>query len=118
MRSWSRSKSFEEGEASYRELKAALEGSVESPPANVRTVATSNRRHLIPERHSDSADARLDDRGELHMGEAVEEKLALSDRFGLLLAFFGFDQETYLAIVDRWRSRGSSSGWRRRPGAG
>jgi len=94
--------SFDEGEASYRELKAALEGSVEAPPGNVRIVATSNRRHLIPERRSDSADARLDDRGELHMGEAVEEKLALSDRFGLLLGFFGFDQATYLEIVDRY----------------
>ncbi|HKJ24248.1 MAG TPA: ATP-binding protein [Myxococcota bacterium] len=94
--------SFEEGEASYRELKAALEGSVEAPPGNVRIVATSNRRHLIPERRSDSADARLDDRGELHMGEAVEEKLALSDRFGLMLGFFGFDQATYLEIVDRY----------------
>jgi predicted AAA+ superfamily ATPase len=94
--------SFEAGEASYRELKAALEGSVESPPANVRIVATSNRRHLIPERRADSDDAHVDDRGELHMGEAVEEKLALSDRFGLQLAFFGFDQDTYLAIVDRY----------------
>jgi hypothetical protein len=94
--------SFEAGEASYRELKAALEGSIESPPANVRIVATSNRRHLIPERRADSEGAHVDDRGELHMGEAVEEKLALSDRFGLQLAFFGFDQDTYLAIVDRY----------------
>jgi len=97
--------SFEEGEASYRELKAALEGSVEAPPANVRIVATSNRRHLIPERRADADDAHMDDRGELHMGEAVEEKLALSDRFGLMLAFFGFDQETYLAIVERYAAK-------------
>jgi len=94
--------SFEEGEAGYRELKAALEGSVESPPANVRIVATSNRRHLIPERRADQAGAGLDERGELHMGEAIEEKLALSDRFGLLLGFFGFDQSTFLTIVDRY----------------
>jgi len=94
--------SFEAGEASYRELKAALEGSVEAPPANVRIIVTSNRRHLVPERRADAADARLDERGELHMGEAVEEKLALSDRFGLMLGFFGFDQATYLAIVDRY----------------
>jgi predicted AAA+ superfamily ATPase len=94
--------SFSEGESRYRELKAALEGSVEAPPANVRIVATSNRRHLVPERRSDADDARLDERGELHMGEAVEEKLALSDRFGLMLGFFGFDQATYLAIVDRY----------------
>jgi len=97
--------SFEAGEASYRELKAALEGSVEAPPANVRIVATSNRRHLIPERRADNEAARLDEAGELHMGEAVEEKLALSDRFGLMLGFFGFDQETYLRIVERYADK-------------
>ncbi len=97
--------SFSEGESRYRELKAALEGSVEAPPENVRIVATSNRRHLIPERRADSADAHLDDRGELHMGEAVEEKLALSDRFGLLVGFFGFDQPTYLRIVERYAAK-------------
>jgi predicted AAA+ superfamily ATPase len=97
--------SFDEGEPGYRELKAALEGSLESPPDNVRIVATSNRRHLIPERRSDSRDAHLDERGELHMGEAVEEKLALSDRFGLLLGFFGFDQATYLDIVEHYARR-------------
>lgn len=94
--------SFGESEANYRELKAALEGSVEAPPANVRIIATSNRRHLLPERRSDAADAHLDEHGDLHMGEVVEEKLALSDRFGLLLGFFGFDQATYLEIVDRY----------------
>jgi len=94
--------SFAEGESSYRELKAALEGSVEAPPANVRIVATSTRRHLVPEQRADNEAARLDARGELHMGEAVDEKLALADRFGLRLGFFGFDQETYLAIVDRY----------------
>jgi predicted AAA+ superfamily ATPase len=93
--------SFDEGET-YRELKAALEGSLEAPPANVRIVATSNRRHLMPEWRGDAAQAGLDERGELHMGETVEEKLALSDRFGLLLGFFGFDQPTYLAIVERY----------------
>jgi predicted AAA+ superfamily ATPase len=93
--------SFDEGETAYRELKAALEGSLEAPPANVRIVATSNRRHLLPQRVADNPAARLDDAGELHMGEAIEEKLALSDRFGLVLGFYGFDQKTYLAIVDR-----------------
>jgi predicted AAA+ superfamily ATPase len=97
--------SFEAGESSYRELKAALEGSIEAPPANVRIVATSNRRHLIPELRSDSRDARLDEHGELHMGEAVEEKLALSDRFGLLIGFYGFDQATYLRIVERYAAK-------------
>jgi predicted AAA+ superfamily ATPase len=94
--------SFDAGEANYRELKAALEGSLVAPPGNVRIYATSNRRHLLPETAADSRDAQLDERGELHMGEAVEEKLALSDRFGLALGFYGFDQATYLAIVDRY----------------
>lgn len=93
--------SFDEGETAYRELKAALEGSLEAPPANVRIVATSNRRHLLPQRVADNTAARLDDQGELHMGEAVDEKLALSDRFGLVLGFYGFDQPTYLRIVER-----------------
>jgi hypothetical protein len=93
--------SFDAGETAYRELKAALEGSLEAPPANVRIVATSNRRHLLPQRVADNAAARLDDAGELHLGEANEEKLALSDRFGLVLGFYGFDQRTFLAIVDR-----------------
>jgi predicted AAA+ superfamily ATPase len=97
--------SFEAGESSYRELKAALEGSIEAPPANVRIVATSNRRHLIPELRRDSRDAHLDEDGELHMGEAVEEKLALSDRFGLLIGFYGFNQATYLRIVERYAAK-------------
>lgn len=92
---------FDAGEANYRELKAALEGSLVAPPENVRIYATSNRRHLIPESMADNRAARLDAEGELHMGEAVEEKLALSDRFGLVLGFYGFDQDTYLAIVLR-----------------
>jgi len=94
--------SFAEGESGYRELKAALEGSLAAPPANVRIVATSNRRHLLPERRSDNRAARLDEDGELHLGEALEEKLALSDRFGLMLGFYGFDQATYLEIVEHW----------------
>jgi predicted AAA+ superfamily ATPase len=92
--------SFDEGEPGYRELKAALEGGLEPPPANVRVLATSNRRHLIPERRSENLAVRVDEDGELHLGEALEEKLALSDRFGLMLGFFGFDQRTYLAIVE------------------
>ena len=91
--------SFAEGDSGYRELKAALEGSVAAPPANVCIVATSNRRHLLPERRSENLDVRVDEDGELHVGEALEEKLALSDRFGLRLGFFGFDQPTYLRIV-------------------
>jgi predicted AAA+ superfamily ATPase len=94
--------SFDAGESRYRELKAALEGSLLSPPANVRIIATSNRRHLLPESAADNRAAHLDDSGELHMGEVVDEKLALSDRFGLVLGFYGFDQATYLSIVDRY----------------
>jgi predicted AAA+ superfamily ATPase len=91
--------SFDDGEPGYRELKAALEGGLEPPPANVRLLATSNRRHLIPERRSENQAVRLDEDGELQLGEALEEKLALADRFGLALGFFGFDQRTYLDIV-------------------
>jgi len=97
--------SFDAGESAYPELKAALEGSLEAPPANVRIIATSNRRHLLPEQAADNWAARLDDAGELHMGEAVEEKLALSDRFGLVLGFYGFSQATYLEIVERYAAR-------------
>ena len=96
---------FDAGETRYRELKAALEGSLLSPPANVRIIATSNRRHLLPESAADNLAARLDEAGDLHMGEVVDEKLALSDRFGLVLGFYGFDQATYLAIVDRYATQ-------------
>ena len=91
--------SFGSDEVGFRELKAALEGRLEAPPENVCLIATSNRRHLLPETMADNREARVDAAGELHLGEALEEKLALSDRFGLTLGFFGFDQETYLAIV-------------------
>ena len=94
--------SFDVGEASFRELKAALEGSLAAPPENVRIAATSNRRHLLPESVEDNREARLDEHGDLHMGETVDEKLALSDRFGLVLGFYPFDQETYLRIVGHY----------------
>jgi uncharacterized protein len=97
--------SFDEGEAGARELKASLEGGLEPPPPNVRVLATSNRRHLIPERHSDNAAVRMGEDGELQLGEALEEKLSLADRFGLALGFFGFDQSTYLEIVERHAQR-------------
>lgn len=96
---------FDAGEPGMRELKVALEGSVETTPGNVRIIATSNRRHLLPEFASENRAARLDDDGELHMGEALEEKLALADRFGLVLGFYGFDQPTYLRIVDRYAQK-------------
>jgi len=94
--------SFDAGEANTRELKAALEGSLVAPPDNVRLYATSNRRHLLPETMAENRAAGLDESGELHLGESLDEKLALSDRFGLVLGFYGFDQETYLAIVERY----------------
>jgi predicted AAA+ superfamily ATPase len=94
--------SFGPGEPGYRELKAALEGSLDGPPDNVCIVATSNRRHLLPESMADNRDARVDEQGELQLGEALDEKLALSDRFGLRLGFYPFDQDTYLAIVRRY----------------
>ncbi len=94
--------SFGAGEAGFRELKAALEGSLEAPPANVCIVATSNRRHLLPESMAENRDARLDERGELHLGEALEEKLALSDRFGLVIGFYNFPQPVYLEIVEHY----------------
>lgn len=97
--------SFDEGEPGMRELKAALEGSLEAPPANVRIVATSNRRHLIPQRIRDNREARLDESSELHVGESLEEKLALADRFGLVIGFYGFPQQTYLRIVERYAAK-------------
>lgn len=84
--------------AALTALKAALDGSIEAPPDNVLLYATSNRRHLLPEPKADNLDAyNLD--GEIHPGEAVEEKISLSDRFGLWLRFHPFDQQQYLALV-------------------
>ena len=94
--------SFGLGEGGYRELKAALEGSLDAPPDNVLIVATSNRRHLLPESMVDNRQARLDEDNELHLGEALEERLALSDRFGLVIGFYHFNQPTYLAIVEHY----------------
>jgi predicted AAA+ superfamily ATPase len=87
---------FDVGERGMRELKAALEGSVEATPENLRIIATSNRRHLVPKLVADNRDAALDEHGELHVGEAIEDKLSLADRFGLVLGFFKPDQDTYL----------------------
>jgi hypothetical protein len=97
--------SFDAGDPGYRPLKAALEGSLVATPPNVRIIATSNRRHLLPQSAADNREARLDEHGDLHMGETVDEKLALSDRFGLLLGFYAFDQDTYLRAVDHYAKR-------------
>jgi len=91
--------SFEEGDTSWKLLKAELDGGLEARPANAMIIATSNRRHLLTERYSENSEARMDPDGLLHPGETAEEKISLSDRFGLMLPFFAFDQETYLRIV-------------------
>jgi len=87
--------SFESGEGDYRVLKSVLDGSLERAPENVLLYATSNRRHLVPERQSDNENWQMVD-GELHPNEAVEDKIALSDRFGLWLSFYPFSQPRYL----------------------
>lgn len=91
--------SFGSSELGFRELKAALEGGIEARPRRICVIATSNRRHLLPETMDENRGAYVDKNNELHHGEALEEKLALSDRFGLVLGFYACDQPTYLAIV-------------------
>ncbi len=91
--------SFETGETRYKALKSVLEGSIEMPPRNVLLYATSNRRHLLPEKMSDNLDTQLVD-GEVHYSDAVEERISLSDRFGLWLSFYPQKTEGYLRIVD------------------
>lgn len=93
--------SFESGDGLYTALKSVLEGSIELPPDNVLLYATSNRRHLIPEQMRDNLDTKLVD-GEVHYSDAVEEKISLSDRFGLWLSFYPPNTETYLEIVDHY----------------
>ncbi|GAB2867543.1 ATP-binding protein [Pseudoduganella ginsengisoli] len=94
--------SFEEGESGYKALKVALDGSVSAQSDNVLIYATSNRRHLMPERMSDNATYKHDEDGDLHPGETVEEKISLSERFGLWLSFYPFKQDDYLDIVGYW----------------
>lgn len=94
--------SFEEGESGYKALKVALDGSVSAQSDNVLIYATSNRRHLMPERMSDNTSYKHDEDGDLHPGETVEEKISLSERFGLWLSFYPFKQDDYLDIVAHW----------------
>jgi hypothetical protein len=93
--------SFEAGDAAYKPLKAALDGSIAGLPDNVLICATSNRRHLMPEFFAENA-ATQHLGGEVRPGESIEEKISLSDRFGLILTFYPFDQDAYLAIVNGW----------------
>ena len=101
--------SFEADDASYKALKSALEGSVFTQSENVLIYATSNRRHLLAEHMSDNTGARHVD-GELHEAEAVEEKISLSDRFGLWLSFYPFRQDDYLRVARHWFERLGADG--------
>ncbi len=101
--------SFEEGEDAYKALKSVLDGSVSAMSDNVLIYATSNRRHLMPEYHDENLQTRHVD-GELHPGEAVEEKISLSERFGLWLSFYPFSQDEYLDIVAHWLRTFGASG--------
>lgn len=94
--------SFDSGEGDYRVLKSVLDGSLEQAPDNVLLYATSNRRHLVPEKESDNAHWQRGEDGEIHPSEAVEDKIALSDRFGLWLSFYPFTQEHFLDVVEHW----------------
>ena len=94
--------SFEEGEPGYKALKSILDGSVAASTPNVLVYATSNRRHLLPEYMKDNLSYTHADDGELHPGEVVEEKISLSERFGLWVSFYPFSQDEYLAIVAQW----------------
>jgi predicted AAA+ superfamily ATPase len=97
--------SFEPADASYKALKAALDGSVAAPAQNLLIYATSNRRHLMPESMQENLEAHHDADGDLHPGETSEEKISLSERFGLWLPFYAFRQDEYLAIVAHWLGR-------------
>ena len=94
--------SFEEGEPGYKALKSILDGTVAAATPNVLIYATSNRRHLLPEYMKDNLTYHHDDDGEIHPGEVVEEKISLSERFGLWLSFYPPKQDEYLAIVAHW----------------
>jgi predicted AAA+ superfamily ATPase len=92
---------FDAGEAGYKALKVALDGSIAGASGNVLIYATSNRRHLLPEYMSENLETKhLGD--EVHPGESVEEKISLSERFGLWISFYPFSQDDYLAAVDGW----------------
>ncbi len=96
--------SFDQGEAGYKALKSVLDGSVSETSANVLIYATSNRRHLLPEYMAENLSYTHTDSGEVHPGEGVEEKISLSERFGLWVSFYPFTQDEYLHIADQWLS--------------
>jgi len=94
--------SFEDGEPGYKALKSMLDGSVVASTPNVLVYATSNRRHLLPEYMKENLTYTHTEDGEVHPGEVVEEKISLSERFGLWISFYPFSQDEYLAIVMQW----------------
>ena len=94
--------SFEDGEPGYKALKSILDGSVAAATANVLIYATSNRRHLLPEHMKDNLTYTTAADGEIHPGEVVEEKISLSERFGLWVSFYPFSQDEYIAIAHQW----------------
>ena len=96
--------SFEEGEPGYKALKSILDGSIAAATANVLIYATSNRRHLLPEYMMENLTYTHTEDGEVHPGEVVEEKISLSERFGLWVSFYPFSQDEYLTIVAQWLS--------------
>ena len=96
--------SFEASDAGYKSLKVALDGSIAGSADNLLIYATSNRRHLMPEFMDENLEAKHVG-GEIHPGETTEEKISLSERFGLWLSFYPFDQEQYLEIADHWVAR-------------
>ena len=96
--------SFEEGEPGYKALKSILDGSIAAATVNVLIYATSNRRHLLPEYMAENLTYTHTEDGEVHPGEVVEEKISLSERFGLWVSFYPFSQDEYLAITAQWLS--------------
>ncbi len=94
---------FDAGEPGYKALKVMLDGTIAAPAANMLIYATSNRRHLIPEYFSENLETKHID-GEVHPGESVEEKISLSERFGLWISFYPFSQDDYLAAAASWLS--------------
>jgi predicted AAA+ superfamily ATPase len=96
--------SFEDGEGGYKALKSILDGSISAATPNVLIYVTSNRRHLLPEYMKDNLSYQPSEDGEIHPGEVVEEKISLSERFGLWVSFYPFSQDEYLNIVAQWLS--------------
>lgn len=94
--------SFEEGEISYKALKSVLDGSISAPTANMLFYATSNRRHLLPQKMRDNLDVVSYEDGEVRPNDSIEEKVSLSERFGLWLSFYPFSQDDYLAAAHYW----------------